>query len=176
MSLVFKASVSSARLLLLPVMSSWPRIDAYTHKGQNTMTIDLYKLDAFTRQYLETALWSSTATDKDDQGEEINIYLNDAYSIEDIAPDTLKRMVDDCKAFQQANQVSLGVAYLSDVYIQGERYNESNAGHDFWLTRCGHGAGFWDRGLGPIGDILADAARACGNVDLYIGDDNKIHA
>ena len=22
----------------------------------------------------------------------------------------------------------------------------SQAGHDFWLTRCGHGAGFWDRG------------------------------
>lgn len=49
------------------------------------------------------------------------------------------------------------------------------AGHDFWLTRNGHGAGFWDRGMGKLGDRLADAARAYGSVDLYVGDDKKIY-
>lgn len=24
-------------------------------------------------------------------------------------------------------------------------YDAQRFGHDFWLTRCGHGAGFWDR-------------------------------
>lgn len=24
-------------------------------------------------------------------------------------------------------------------------YSPERFGHDFWLTRCGHGAGFWDR-------------------------------
>lgn len=33
-------------------------------------------------------------------------------------------------------------------------------GHDFWLTRNGSGVGFWDRGLGDIGDRLTDIAKA----------------
>ena len=37
------------------------------------------------------------------------------------------------------------------------------AGHDFWLTRNGHGAGFWD-GDYPESEetILTDAARTFG--------------
>ena len=49
------------------------------------------------------------------------------------------------------------------------------AGHDFWLTRNGHGAGFWDRGLGEVGDRLSNACKAFGSYDLYIGDDGKIY-
>ena len=39
----------------------------------------------------------------------------------------------DCLAFY-----SKIACYLSDNQIE-------QAGHDFWLTRNGHGAGFWDR-------------------------------
>ena len=49
------------------------------------------------------------------------------------------------------------------------------AGHDFWLTRCGHGAGFWDRGVGETGERLTKAAEKFGNVDLCVGDDGKIY-
>ncbi len=72
-------------------------------------------------------------------------------------------MVRDCQNFQQQNAELLG------------QIDDEQAGHDFWLTRCGHGAGFWDRGLGEIGDRLTDAAHAAGNVDLYLGDDGKIY-
>lgn len=48
-------------------------------------------------------------------------------------------------------------------------------GHDFWLTRNGHGAGFWDRGLGERGRRLTDACRPYGKVDLYLGDDGFLH-
>lgn len=54
-------------------------------------------------------------------------------------------------------------------------YDIEHAGHDFWLNRCGHGAGFWDRGLGELGDRLSDAAKVYGNVDLYIGDDGLVY-
>ncbi|GAA3632936.1 hypothetical protein [Microlunatus ginsengisoli] len=47
--------------------------------------------------------------------------------------------------------------------------------HDFWLTRNRHGAGFWDRGYGEDGDTLTEAAHAYGGVDLYIGEDGRIH-
>lgn len=43
-------------------------------------------------------------------------------------------------------------------------------GHDLWLTRNGHGAGYWDRGLGEIGTELTKAAKALGSQDLYVAD------
>ena len=49
-------------------------------------------------------------------------------------------------------------------------------GHDLWLTRNRHGAGFWDRGLGEIGYKLTELAHSYGDVTLYIGDDGKIYA
>lgn len=42
------------------------------------------------------------------------------------------------------------------------------AGHDFWLTRNGHGAGFWDGGWPKHGDVLTKAAKVYGSVDLYL--------
>ena len=39
-------------------------------------------------------------------------------------------------------------------------------GHDFWLTRNRHGAGFWDRGLGELGRQLTDAAHPYGEAYL----------
>ncbi|OQM74930.1 hypothetical protein [Manganibacter manganicus] len=49
------------------------------------------------------------------------------------------------------------------------------AGHDFWLTRCRHGAGFWDGDWPePAATILDNAAKAFGNADLYIGDGGKV--
>ena len=49
-------------------------------------------------------------------------------------------------------------------------------GRDLWLTRNRHGTGFWDRGLGEIGDKLTELAHSYGGVTLYIGDDGKIYA
>jgi hypothetical protein len=51
----------------------------------------------------------------------------------------------------------------------------SMAGHDFWLTRCGHGGGFWE-GTGPSPIPVGwTSPRAFGNVDLYVGDDGLIY-
>jgi hypothetical protein len=44
-----------------------------------------------------------------------------------------RESVIDCLAFFNRIQ-----CYLSDDQIE-------QAGHDFWLTRNGHGTGFWDR-------------------------------
>lgn len=32
-------------------------------------------------------------------------------------------------------------------------------GHDLWLTIHGHGAGFWDRGIGQHGEKLTEACK-----------------
>lgn len=51
------------------------------------------------------------------------------------------------------------------------------AGHDFWFTRNGHGAGFWDGDWpDPYADMLDKGAKCYGEFETYLGDDGKIHA
>ena len=113
-------------------------------------------MDDFTRQYIETALWSSMDGDDDEP-------MDENYALGDIAPEALAKMTADCAAFQ-AKHYDL----ISD--------DPSLAGHDFWLTRNGHGAGFWD-GDWPeaIGEALTKASKAYGECDLYVGDDGQVY-
>ena len=49
-------------------------------------------------------------------------------------------------------------------------YNDwTQVGYDWWLTTQGHGAGFWDRGLGTAGDALTDSCGGYeGILELYL--------
>lgn len=117
---------------------------------------------AFWEAYIECALWAST----DDDGENL-----DDYTIDDIDPASLAKLREYALDFFTANRELFGLHY-------------DQAGHDFWLTRNGHGAGFWDRGNLYLdeetgednGRKLTDAAHAYDGCDLYIGDDGKIYA
>ena len=71
----------------------------------------------------------------------------------------------------RADVVSFVEANQSDL----ENLDPGQIGHDFWLTRNRHGAGFWDRGLGDVGDRLTKAAHAFGESDLYVGDDGNLY-
>lgn len=114
------------------------------------------KLDKFTQSYLVCALWSSTDNDGDP--------LDCSYMIEDLSSEALFRCVLDCTKFQLENANLL------------EGIDPSDAGHDFWLTRNRHGAGFWDGDYKKEqGDALTKAAHAFGEIDLYVGDDGKLY-
>lgn len=131
-----------------------------------TVEIGEIELDSFTRQYLETALWAEL----DHADESGGRPLDDNYTIEDFDPEFVAQAKRDCEDFQEAQAELLDKAYAE------HDYNEENAGHDFWLTRNGHGAGFKDRGMGELGEALAKECRPYGGVDLYVGDDGKIYA
>lgn len=84
------------------------------------------------------------------------------YGLEDLAPETLATMDRECAAFEAAN--------AEDIE------DDSQAGHDFWLTRNGHGTGFWDRDGDPATmERLTTASEKAGEVYLEVGDDGKIH-
>jgi hypothetical protein len=58
--------------------------------------------------------------------------------------------------------------------------DDDRAGHNFWLTRNSHGAGFQsEQAITESAEIamqqLTRASDAFGEVDLYIGDDCKLH-
>jgi len=126
--------------------------------------VSLAHSDPFTHQYMETLLWSSTDETTPQGGEP----LDKNYTVADISPECKAEMEADCKSFQEANADLLNTAY-------NLHWDPSSAGHDFALTRNRHGAGFWDRGHGEVGRALTDAAHAYGEVNLYVGDDGKIH-
>lgn len=117
--------------------------------------------EKFFSAYLACALWASV----DDEGNS----LDDSYGIEDFSSLFVASSRATCLDFFSCNSDMLERAVAEPGYSIGD------AGHDFWLTRNGHGAGFWDRGLGKVGDALTKAAKVYGGVDLYVGDDGRVH-
>lgn len=109
-------------------------------------------LQTFVNHYLYAALWS-------DLPEGCNL------TTEDIHSDSLERATKDCERFIAENNTDLcSVA------------NEEQNGHDFWLTRNRHGAGFWDRGYDQeVSDRLTSSAHTFGECYLYVGDDGKLY-
>ncbi len=119
------------------------------------------ELDEMTRGYITCLLWSTNDESDPETGGNPMEYSIDYWDVMRNSSETAERCWNDCTAFYDAN-----AADLVDI-------DASQAGHDFWLTRVGHGAGFWDRGNGELGERLADAARAAGEcypwLDLETG-------
>lgn len=111
----------------------------------------------FVESYLGTALW----TDYDEEGKP----LDDRFGTDDIAQESINEAIEESNDFIQAN--------MDDLMASGG--SASQHGHDFWLTRNGHGAGFWDRGYGAIGERLTAATKPYGEKHAYVGDDGKVY-
>ena len=116
-------------------------------------------LDDFTFAYIETSFWTLT----DDDGHSLD-YLG----LHDLSAEALQAMRDDCETFRRD----------AGALLDGS--NNDQAGHDFWLTRNRHGAGFWDRDPAiypndPTGRKLSDIAHGYGECDLYLGDDGNLY-
>jgi len=122
------------------------------------MTID-HPLDEFTQAYIDAALWSTNDESTPEGGDP----LDDNYGPDDFADAALAAIVKDCLKFQQENKADIGI-------------RSGDAGHDFWLTRNGHGCGFWDGDWPePMGSRLDNAAKKFGSIVLCVGDTGKIH-
>lgn len=118
--------------------------------------IEQFDLEAMLDAYLTCALWSSTGDDEQP--------LDDQYDVEDIDVFCVNEAREDCQSFVDLCRDN-GVALLDAAQM----------GHDFWLTRNHHGAGFWDRGLGEQGLQLTKWANTFGSCDAYVGDDGKVY-
>jgi len=114
-----------------------------------------HEFDTFFHHYLTAALWSSN----DDK----NQPLDHNYSFEDIDKESYNKLKEEAKRF------------FDETYDMIS-HNLKGAGHDFWLTRNGHGAGFWDGDWhDDIGDKLTEISKKYHEIDLYVGDDGKLY-
>jgi hypothetical protein len=131
---------------------------------QPTATADDPALESFLEGYLECAIWSST--DPDTNGEPLD---SRGWELSCLDPAARDRAETDCRAF-------LAAAYQAVDPATPGLPDASRMGHDFWLTRNGHGAGFWDGDYPePAGDVLTEIAETFGEIDLYPGDDDTLY-
>lgn len=125
-------------------------------------------LGRFVDSYLECIIWTDEDSIKEgmsDNGEDPDTL---ELTRENFQAESLREIEIQSRDFVMANWEDL------QAYARFGRTADF-AGHDFILSRNGHGTGFWDRGAGDVGDRLHKAAKVYGDASLYLGDDGKIY-
>jgi hypothetical protein len=133
----------------------------------------------FVQGYVECMIWASNTDGQEEDDSStggVNYNITDDLDWDDLSVECRAQVIEDCRGFVSYCK-ELGIAV--DEIPYGNRGSEYGvlecAGHDFWLTRNGHGAGFWDRGLGELGEKLTKAAKTFGGCDLIVGDDGLVY-
>ncbi len=147
-------------------------------------------LEAFTKGYIECALWCGVMTyrhndncpcheasdngdpyDSDDcTCDEPDLTSDgDGYDESQLTDDTRKQLESDAADFYASNGADLLASTL----------DMRRCGHDFWLTRNRHGAGFWgEKSRGATADAaldrLTEASHAYGDAALVLNTNGKI--
>ena len=141
--------------------------------GCNTSFLEL---DDFTQGYVECMLWAECDR-TDDQGGDP---LDKNYDFDDFTPLLRAAVLNDCNRFQIENAEELKAAKAAKGFESLHRGTArepvlAHAGHDFWLTRMGSGAGFLD-GDWPeaIAERLNKYCEGAGEVNLWITDEGKV--
>lgn len=87
----------------------------------------------------------------------------------------------DFTAESDVRDARLAPSAMAQARADCERFFELSgecsrqAGIDFWLTRNGHGAGFWNGDWGADGDRLTAIVKLFPPVDAYLGDDGMVY-
>ena len=124
--------------------------------------------------YLECAIWTEEDTLKGDEESQISGKYSEDSELKDLEERTwlnIHNFTDDSiiKAYEDIKKF---LEYAGDAVND---IDEEQLGHDIWLTRNHHGAGFFDRSYDYDNEKkLIDAAHALKEVDLFINDDMKL--
>ncbi len=124
-------------------------------------TQDKLHRDSFIKAFFACALWATNDNADPSGGEP----LENNFSESDFDPMTKAKLTIDCQLFMDAQSVN-----ITD-------HPAEDAGHDFFLSRNGHGAGFFEHehGTKEQGNALQEAARSFGEASIYVGDDGKLY-
>ena len=113
----------------------------YIKKFEN---LKYYNIDAIVDEYIETALWTND--------DEIPDYLG----IYDVSIDSRNRCKEEIEWF---------IDMCGDIINDTE---DKEIGKDLWLTRNGHGSGFFDKSYDKDDLlILEELSRLLGPVEVY---------
>jgi hypothetical protein len=141
----------------------------------------MFDTDSIMGGYVDCALWSESIgedfvaqwhaerePDSDAPAPDVSLE-SFGFTADDVDSEAMDAMREDVEAFISDPAIRNALRFWVDTF------GETQVGHDFWLTRNGHGAGFWDRfsdGEGEAyGRALTEAAKPYGSTNLYVGDD-----
>jgi hypothetical protein len=126
-------------------------------------------VDTMVDGYVAALLWAGldwSLVTEDGKGEDNPIPLDENYDSDDISDEAMDTIRQECEEFYETHALILD--WITTRGPEGCRfYGPEQAGIDFYLTRNGHGAGFWDRGLGILGDILSAGSKPYGETNEY---------
>ena len=113
-----------------------------------------HDIDDIVDDYLGCALWTSEEQNDDLDGKTIHDF---SYESRELAKSEMKWFV------------TVAGDALDDM-------SDDQIGHDIWLTRNGHGSGFWDRGYDEdVEKILVKLSKELEFTDIYVGDDDLVY-
>ena len=125
--------------------------------------------------YLEAQLGLGLDIDRQDEDGN-NPTFDENYDRDDIAVEYVDAVREELSGVVAEHPLAVR------MYLAQRRYNRADGsvsahfGHDFYLTREGHGTGFWDRGLGELGEYLTKIAKTYGEAAYLWDRDGKLTA
>jgi len=146
------------------------------------MTVSMKTLNA----YIATMLWSSMVMLPAGEDELVDGCM-------DVPEDHHLHGVsehDNMDDHYDADDLTLAARYRARVDLQNffnavddndlheaanETHDDESIAHDFWLTRNGHGAGFWDGDYNDdIGERLTQLAESFGECNVCVNNDGHV--
>lgn len=126
-------------------------------------------LDGFAECALWTASCNGMANHDDCRGEDCDASLRELgfADVGAFTAESIKVMREQIRAF-----IASAEEERPNVF---DGMGPEQIGHDFSLTRDGHGTGFWDRGLGERGDYLTNLCKPYGEGYVHIGNDGVVY-
>lgn len=131
------------------------------------------QIETIVRSQLDSLLWSEGEI-YDENGDVTLEMWDECYTADDATPELVGQLTEELELWEDVEFYgdSTHDAMLKALATYVEHFGDSWAGqfgHDLALTRNGHGAGFWDRGLGEAGDVLTDWAKSMGTLNVFHG-------
>ncbi len=114
----------------------------------------------FFEAFLEAALW--TTQDDDDA------QLDEKFTANDFDAESKADLLAHARSFFVRTHF-----YIEAEPVKDNRWQQ--AGHDFWLTSQGHGAGFWDGDWPVYGELLTNVSKCYPTIDITVGDDGNLY-
>ena len=125
---------------------------------------------------LDSLLWSEGEI-CDENGEATLESWDGLYDADDASPELVATLTEELHQWEDVE--FYGTTVHAEMASALEEYKKcfgtnwhTSFGHDVALTRNGHGAGFWDRGLGEAGDVLTTWAESLGTLNIFLGSES----
>ena len=117
-------------------------------------------VDDMVKAYVEAQLWAQHDYEREDECLDAN------YDTSDVSPAYVTSVRDELQSVIDGWPELVRAYHDTDDSDARREWSRSELfGHDFYLTREHHGAGFWDRGLGELGNKLTDVAHSFGSAN-----------